>query len=195
MKSTRPWTGSGASRLAGAGGLLLLAAAISGCAGPQVSEFAGVKPAFHPEQFFSGRAVAWGVLEDGSGDPTRRFTSVDVGTLSGDTVTIAQTISYSDGTSQSRSWKLRRIDDSHYEGTADDIVGVAEGEAAGNALHLEYDLALSPTNPLTHVHLNQWLYLQEGGESMISRTTISKLGIVVARSAEYVHRDGDAGAK
>lgn len=186
---------SGISHLAGAAGLLLLAGTVSGCASPQVSEFAGVKPVFHPEQFFAGRAVAWGVLEDGSGNPTKRFTSVDAGTLAGDTVTIAQTISYSDGSSQSRSWKLRRVDDSHYEGSADDIVGVAQGEAAGNALHLEYDLALSPTNPLTHVHLNQWLYLQDGGDSMISRTTISKLGVVVARSAEYVHREGDAGIK
>ncbi len=185
----------GGSHLASAAGLLLLAAATSGCAGPQVSEFAGVKPAFHPEQFFAGRAVAWGVLEDGSGNPTKRFTSVDLGTLSGDTVTITQTISYSDGTSQSRSWKLRRVDETHYEGSADDIVGIAKGEAAGNALHLDYDIALSPTNPLTHVHLNQWLYLQDGGDSMISRTTISKLGVVVARSAEYVHREGSAGAK
>lgn len=195
MKPRKRHGDIGGSGLAGSAGLLLLAAAMSGCAGPGVNQFASVKPGFHPEQFFAGRAVAWGVLEDGSGDPTKRFTSVDVGTLAGDTVTIAQTISYSDGTSQSRSWKLRRVDDSHYEGTADDIVGVAQGEAAGNALHLEYDLALSPTNPLTHVHLNQWLYLQDGGDSMISRTTISKLGIVVARSAEYVHRDGDAGAK
>ncbi|MDR3415088.1 MAG: DUF3833 family protein [Nevskia sp.] len=174
---------------------LLLAVAVSGCAAPQVGEFAAVKPVFQPEQYFAGRAVAWGVLEDGSGNPTKRFTSVDEGTLSGDTVTIAQTISYSDGTSQSRSWKLRRVDTSHYEGTADDIVGVARGEAAGNTLHLDYDLALSPDNPLTHVHLNQWLYLQEGGDNMLSRTTITKLGIVVARSSEYVHRETATAAK
>lgn len=175
--------------------LPLLALLMAGCAGPQVSEFAGVKPVFAPEQFFAGRAVAWGVLEDGSGNPTKRFTSEDVGTLVGDTVTIAQTIRYSDGSSQSRSWKLRRVDANHYEGTADDIVGVAKGEAYGNALHLDYSIALSPTNPLTHVDLNQWLYLQDGGDSLISRTTISKLGVVVARSAEYVHREGGTTAK
>ncbi len=169
--------------------------ALTACAGPQVSEFADVKPTFAPEKFFAGRAVAWGVLEDGSGNPTKRFTSVDVGTLVGDTVTIAQTIRYSDGTSQSRSWKLRRIDANHYEGTADDIVGVAKGEAYGNALHLDYTIALSPTNPLTHVNLNQWLYLQDGGDSMISRTTITKLGVVVARTAEYVHREGASAAR
>ncbi len=181
--------------IARAAGLLILASVTVGCAGPQVSEFAGVKPVFAPEKFFAGRAMAWGVLEDGAGNPTKRFTSVDVGTLVGDTVTIAQTIRYSDGTSQSRSWKLKRIDANHYEGSADDIVGVAKGEAYGNALHLDYTIALSPTNPLTHVELNQWLYLQDGGDNLISRTTISKLGVVVARSAEYVHRDAGTAAR
>jgi len=160
-----------------------------GCAGPQVSQFAAESPAFRPERFFAGRAVAWGVLEDGSGNPTQRFTSVDTGTLAGDTVTIAQTIRYSDGTSKSRSWSLRRVDDAHYLGTAEDIVGVAQGELSGNTLHLDYVIALSPTNPLTHVHLNQWLYLQAGGKALISRTTVTKLGVVVARTVEYVHTD------
>lgn len=175
--------------------LLVAVPLLAACAGPQVSEFAGVEPVFHPEQFFAGRATAWGVLEDGSGNPTKRFTSVDVGTLVGDTVTIDQTISYSDGTGQKRSWKLRRVDANHYEGTADDIVGVAKGEAYGNALHLDYTIALSPTNPLTHVTLNQWLYLQQGGDDLLSRTTITKLGVVVARSAEYVHHEGAAGPR
>jgi hypothetical protein len=168
--------------------LLPMMLALAGCATPQVDQFAGVAPPFDPVAFFSTRVTAWGVLEDGSGNPTKRFTSIDQGSRSGDTVSIAQTISYSDGTSQSRTWQLRRIDAAHYEGTAADIIGTAEGDAAGNTLHLEYDIALSPDNPFTHVHLNQWLYLQDDGNALISRTTITKLGIVVARSSEYVHR-------
>ena len=158
------------------------------CSSLEPKDFADVKPTFSPEKFFEGRAEAWGVLEDSSGNPTKRFTSVDIGTLHGDTVTISQTITYSDGEVQKRSWNLKRLDEHHYEGTADDIVDKAEGEAYGNTLMLDYSIALSPSNPFTHLHLRQWLYLQSDGKSMISRTTISKLGKVLARTAEYVTR-------
>ena len=189
MKKLNYTAGIPAVRAAFTAALLTLSALVTGCASMAPQDFASVEPAFHPEQFFAGHAQAWGVIEDGSGNPTKSFVSEDSGHLEGDTVVISQTIKFSDGDSQQRSWRLRRVDEHHYEGTADDIVGVAEGEAYGNALMLDYTLAPSPTNPLTHVHLKQWLYLQEGGKSMISRTTISKLGIVLGRVAEYVHRD------
>jgi hypothetical protein len=167
-------------------------AVLAGCSSLEPKDFAQGGPRFDPVAYFAGHASAWGVMEDGSGNPTKTFRAEDEGRRDGDSVVISQTISYSDGEVQKRSWKLRRLDEHHFEGTADDIVGVAEGEADGNALQLSYTVAPSPTNPLTHVHLNQWLYLQADGKTVLSRTTISKLGVVVVRVAEYVRRDGAA---
>ena len=49
-------------------------------------------------------------------------------------------------------------------------------------------LALSPCNPLSHVRVRQWMYLQDGGETMVNRVTISKLGMLVGQTTEYFRR-------
>jgi len=166
-----------------------LAVGLAACSSLQAKDFAGVQPQFQPDRFFEGRVHAWGVMEDGSGNPKSRFTSIDSGTREGDSVLIDQAISFSDGTVQKRSWRLRRVDAHHYEGSAADIVGIAKGEAYGNTFHLEYTVALSPGNFLSHVGFSQWLYLQDDGQTMISRSTITKLGLTVARVTEYGRRD------
>ena len=164
-------------------------AALAACSSLQPQDFSAVQPQFQPERFFEGHVHAWGVMEDGSGNPKSRFTSIDIGTRDGDGVRIDQTISFSDGTTQQRSWRLQRVDQHHYAGSAADIVGSASGEAYGNTFHLEYTVALKPGNILSHVGFSQWLYLQDDGQTVVSRSTITKLGLTVVRVTEYVRRD------
>lgn len=178
-----------AMRLLRRGALPACCAGLAACSPLQPQDFSAVQPQFQPDRFFEGHVHAWGVMEDGDGNPKSRFDSIDIGTRDGDGVRIDQTIHFSDGTTQHRSWRLRRVDEHHYEGTAADIVGTASGEAYGNAFHLEYTVELKPGNVLSHVGFSQWLYLQDDGQTVLSRSSISKLGLTVARVTEYVRHD------
>jgi hypothetical protein len=166
----------------------LLSAAIwsslAGCSSLPPRAFAGREPRFEPDKFFTGRTESWGVFENRAGDPQRRFRTFAQGHREGAVVVLSQEFQYDDGSSQHRLWHIRRLDEHHYEGTATDVVGVARGEAYGNAFQWDYTVALKPGNFLFNVHLHQWMYLQGNGHEMVNRATISKFGVEIAQVTE-----------
>jgi hypothetical protein len=169
---------------------ILGAAAACGSGGLAPKDFDGTAPRFEPDRFFEGRTRSWGVFEDRSGNPTSRFTSEAVGRRDGDTLLLTQDFAFDDGRTQRREWRLRRLDGHRYEGTANDVVGVAVGEAYGNAFRWSYTLALEPGNPIENVELDQWMYLQDDGTTMLNRATISKFGVILAEVSEHFRRAG-----
>ena len=57
---------------------------------------------------------------------------------------ITQDFTFEDGHRQQRVWRVRKIDDHHYDATANDVVGVSHGLAYGNTFHWEYRVAGTP---------------------------------------------------
>jgi hypothetical protein len=55
-------------------------------------------------------------------------------------------------------WTITRVDASRYVGRADDVVGEAQGEAAGNALRWRYVLALPVDGRVWNVDFDDWMY-------------------------------------
>ncbi len=163
---------------------LLLTLPLLGCSDPlTVAALPG--PAFDPITFFTGHVTSWGVLEDRGGQPTSVVTTDCTGTTGPDgTLRMTQRLLVGTDPPVTRSWTMRRTAPGHFEATANDMVGTAEGEAAGRAFHWRWTLALSPGNPLKNVTMDQWWYLQADG-SMLNRTTIHKLGVIAAEVTEH----------
>ncbi|MBA3960693.1 MAG: DUF3833 family protein [Chthoniobacterales bacterium] len=166
--------------------LLGAALSLAGCASFSTSELslAHEGPALDPIAFFAGRTVSAGMIENTITGSKRRVTTETRGHRDGNTLRLEQNLTFSDGSRQHRSWRIRKLDAHHYEATANDMVGAARGEADGNAFHWSFTLALSPGNPLANVRMSQAMFLQPGGRSLINHTTIRKLGIVVAKIDE-----------
>ncbi|MDQ6623089.1 MAG: DUF3833 domain-containing protein [Verrucomicrobiota bacterium] len=161
-----------------------LALFLNGCALFPMRAFVSPRPIFEPLQFFEGRTISSGVFESPIGKPREHFTTIATGRRHHDgDFTLAQSFIYEPGKKQKRLWHLRKIDAQHYEGTANDVVGVAKGRTRGNTFYLEYTVALDPGDPLLNVRLRQVMQLQRDG-SVTNRATISKLGITVARVTE-----------
>ena len=162
----------------------------AGCSSLAPADFARTSPRFNPAAFFTGKTHSWGVFENRSGEPARRFTTDAVGSRERDgTLVLEQTFTYEDGSTQHRRWRIRQVDEHRFEAQANDVVGVAHGEAYGNAFHWAYTVALKPGNPLYNVRLNQWMYLQAGGQLMVNRATIRKFGVEVQQVTEYFQRE------
>ncbi len=164
---------------------LLLAAVLCGCTPPlQVSAFTRETPQLDPVRFFTGHVRSWGVLENRSGAPTGTLTTDCQGTLEPDgSLHMVQHLTYGDGTSEMRDWRMRRAGSGRFEATANDMVGTGHGEAARRTFHLRWVLATRAGNPLANVRMDQWMYLMDGG-GMVNRTSISKLGVVVTEVTE-----------
>lgn len=168
---------------------LLLTALVTGCGSLSPQRFADITPRFDPMAFFTGKTHSWGVFENRAGQPTRRFRTACIGHLENGVLLLDQTFTYDDGHQQQRHWRIRHVDAHRYEATANDVVGTGTGEAYGNAFRWEYTVALQPGNPLLNVHLQQWMYLQPDGRTMLNRGTVRALGVEVAQITEQFHHD------
>jgi len=168
MKPVTPMT----RRMAG----LALCAALAGCASPQPADYAAETPVLDLREYFSGRLEAHGIFTDRSGAVKRRFTVAMKASWTGDDGVLEEDFRYSDGATERRVWRLKRLPDGRYTGRADDVLGEAEGRAAGNALNWRYTLKLPVDGKVYEVQFDDWMYLMDG-QVMLNKAQMSKFGI------------------
>ena len=166
-----------------------LCSVLAGCGKPmKVERFAGTTPAFDPLVYWTGHTHSWGVVENRSGAPSEIVQTDCVGEAEGpDGLHMRQTLTEGDGTVAHRDWHLRRLAAGHFTATANDMVGVADGVAAGRVFHWTWVWATKPGNALSNVTMSQWMYGMADG-TMMNRTTISKFGVIVAEVSEQFSR-------
>lgn len=157
----------------------LAAAGLSGCAAPPTpADYAAEKPVLDLRQYFNGELVAHGLFTDRSGKVVRRFVVQLTGSWSGKEGTLDERFTYSDGKTERRVWHLTDEGGGHYTGRAADVVGVAEGHAAGNALNWRYTLSLPVDGKVYEVQFDDWMYLMDE-RVMLNKAAMSKFGFAL----------------
>lgn len=156
--------------------LLLSFTVLSGCSGMKAEQFSEGRPELVLEEYFAGKVYAWGVFEDRFGQIKRQF-QVDInGQWDGRTLVLDEAFLFDDGETDQRIWTITKHSDQRYTGTADDIIGEAEGAASGNALNWRYRMNLKVGDGHWEVTFDDWMFLQPGNV-MINRALVSKWGI------------------
>jgi hypothetical protein len=158
--------------------------AMGGCASEPLALFQNGKPLLEPEKYFAGHTHSWGLFETRSGAPRELLATETSGRLEGGVLHFEQNLTFGSGKKLHRSWLIVRMDANHYTATGTGIIGVAHGVSSGNAFHLDFTLDAVPGNPLGHVHMSQWMYLQSDGVTLINRDTLTKAGVIVAEITE-----------
>jgi hypothetical protein len=151
---------------------------LSGCSGMALDSFKDAKPELVLEDYFKGRTEAWGIFEDRFGKLRRQFKVTIDGTWDGKTLTLDERFKYDDGETDQRIWRITKLGKGKYEGTAADVIGIATGEASGNALNWRYDMDLKVGDGSFKVTFNDWMFLQSDGV-LINRARVSKLGVEI----------------
>ncbi len=160
-------------------GLVYMASAISvlaGCSSTRVQDYANETPRLVLEQYLNGELEAHGIFQDRSGLVVKRFKVLMKASWKGDTGILDETFEYSDGTNSKRVWTLKKIGEGKFIGSASDVVGSANGEAAGNAFHWTYTLDLPVGDRSYHVKFDDWMYLMND-QVMLNKSKMSKFGI------------------
>jgi hypothetical protein len=148
---------------------------LTACSTTDIAQYAKEKPALDLKQYFNGTVDAWGMFQDRSGQVVKRFNVVIQCSWKGDTGTLDEDFTYSDGTTQKRVWTLRKQPNGQYIGTAADVVGEAIGVTAGNALRWKYVLALPVGDKVYNVNFEDWMFLMDD-KVMLNRAEMSKFG-------------------
>ena len=150
--------------------------ALAACSTPPTpATYAQELPVLDLQQYFNGTLDAHGIFQDRSGKVVKRFTVVMRASWAGETGTLDEDFTYSDGSKQRRVWTLRKTAPGRFIGTAPDVVGQAIGEVAGNALRWQYVLALPVDGTVYHVDFEDWMFLMDD-KVMLNRAAMSKFG-------------------
>ena len=91
---------------------------------------------------------------------------------------LEEDFSYSDGKKERRVWHLTEHGNGRFSGRADDVVGEAIGQAAGNALNWRYTLALPVDGRVWEVQFDDWMVLMDD-RVMLNKAVMSKFGITL----------------
>lgn len=152
-----------------------LAMGLTGCAATGVEQYRAEKPELKLERYLDGRIEGWGMFQGRSGEVKKRFHVLIEAKWTGDTGVLDESFTWSDGTTSKRIWTLKKQADGRFIGTADDVVGEAIGELAGNALRWRYVMALPVDGKVYHVDFDDWMFLMDD-QVMLNRSVMSKWG-------------------
>lgn len=148
---------------------------LAGCSSVDIKEFQNEKPTLKLEQYFNGTLEAQGIFKDRKGAVKKRFTCLIEASWKDGVGTLDEKFTYSDGTTSRRVWTLRKTAENKYVGTAGDVIGESEGEVAGNAFRMKYNLSLDVDGSNYHVSFDDWMYLVDD-RVMLSHSFMSKWG-------------------
>lgn len=146
-----------------------------GCSSVNVDHYRAQQPVLELRDYFNGTLDAWGMFQDRSGKVVKRFHVVIEARWEGEVGTLDERFTYADGSTQRRVSTITRLGEGRYTGRADDVVGEAIGEAAGNALRWRYVLALPVDDKVYNVDFDDWMFLMDD-KVMLNRSLMSKWG-------------------
>ena len=151
---------------------------LTGCAAVVPKDYASQSPKLDLATYFNGKVDGWGMVQDRSGKVLRRLVVEMNCTWIGNEGVLDESFQWSDGKTEKRVWKIRKKGD-RYIGTAADVIGDAEGTAAGNALQWRYVLKLPDDVGGYQMNMDDWMWMIDD-KTLTNRTTMSKLGVTFA---------------
>ncbi|MEP1383079.1 MAG: DUF3833 domain-containing protein [Paraglaciecola sp.] len=158
--------------------LLFIALLLLSCSSANIDSYQNTTPELKLNEFFNGELVAHGMVLDMNGDLTRRFVANISGTWQGKNGTLDEQFIYDDGETDTRVWKLTELEDGSYQGTANDVIGIATGKSAGSAFYWRYDLEIMVDGEPLVVTLDDWMYLIDK-DVLLNKSQIIKYGLDV----------------
>ena len=162
--------------------LLILVLFITSCSlnnSMKPEDFKDKQPRLIIEEYLSGNVKAWGVLQNRSGKVTRQFSAMLNGKWDGKQLILDEKFNWDDGEVQNRQWQINKIDEHHYEGTAEDVVGTAKGFSYGPAFKFEYVLLVPFKGRKIKITFDDWIFMQDK-KVAINKAKMTKFGIRVA---------------
>lgn len=174
--------------LLGTFGALGATALFGGCASaPTPADYAGEKPVLDLKTYFNGELTAHGLFTDRGGKVQRRFVVALTGRWQGNQGTLDERFTYSDGKIERRVWHLTDLGNGRYTGRADDVVGEARGQAAGNALNWRYTLRLPVDGSVYEVQFDDWMFLMDE-RVLLNKAVMTKFGITLGEVTLAFHK-------
>lgn len=145
----------------------------------KLQDFNSTTPTLQLEDYFEGSSKAWGLFEDRFGNVRTQFWVDIQGKWDGKTLILEEDFLYANGDTEQRIWTVEKTGPNTYEGSTDNVIGVATGETNGNAFNWRYDFNLDVgEGKIWKVHFDDWMFLQKDGV-LLNKATIKRWGFKI----------------
>jgi hypothetical protein len=157
---------------------LIFAMALFSCSVSNPKIYEKNSPKFDIRKYFDGKLEAYGVVKDWRGKINRRFYATMEGKWNGNEGILAEEFLFDDGEKQTRTWKIKMIDDNNFTAQAGDVIGDAKGAQYGNTLRMDYVLKTPVGNKTYDLAIEDWIYLIDE-KHVINESKIKKFGLTL----------------
>jgi len=168
--------------------LIILLVLLTSCSDMKPEDYINTEPKIKIEEYFLGDVKAWGIFQNRFGKVERQFTAKMEGSFDGEILTLEEDFSWNDGEKQKRKWKIKKVGDDKYEGTAPDVIGIAKGVSYGSAFKFEYQLLIPFKDKKIKVRFDDWIFKQDD-KVAINRAIVSKFGFKVGELTVFFVKD------
>lgn len=169
------------------GMLAVAGATLQACSTQKISDYADRTPTMDLVEFFSGRSEAWGMVQQRGGELLRHFNASLEGRLEGQQLILDEHFVFDDGEKQRRVWTFTPAGEQRWTGTAHDVVGEADLQVAGNAVHLRYTLQVPVSGRIIEMKMDDWMYLLDDS-TLVNRTSMRKFGVELAELTVFFRK-------
>lgn len=154
-------------------------------------DYQSLKPRLELDKFFNGKIKAWGIIQSATGTVMAKFDANLVGKWDGNNGILEEDFYYYDtGRKQHRIWQIKKLDDMHYTGSANDIEGIAKGIAFGNAINWHYEMYVPVNNSSYKFKFDDWMWAMNN-DTVINRSYMKKFGITLAEITIFMQKSHD----
>ena len=167
---------------------VILILLLTSCSEMKPEDYKNTKPIIKIEEFFQGNVKAWGMIQGRSGEVKRQFVADMKGEFDGQNLILDETFIWNDGEKQERRWIIKKVGDNKYEGTAQDVVGIAKGVSFGSAFKFEYKLLVPYKDKKIKIKFDDWIFKQDE-KTAINRATLTKFGFKVGELTVFFIKD------
>ena len=149
---------------------------LTGCSTIDMKAYIDNEPRLDLFNYFTGETKGWGIVQDRKGTLLRQFV-VDINgeVNDGGQLVLYEDFDWNDGEQSSRTWILDRQSEHLFTGTAEDVVGTAEGALYGNVLNWMYQLDVEVGDNTWRLTFDDWMF-KVSEEMVINKAVMSKFG-------------------
>ena len=159
---------------------LVLLLFLGACASVTVKDYADNKPLLDVKEFFNGTLSAKGIVKDRSGRVIRYFNADIIAGWQNGVGKLDETFYFDDGEIQKRIWTLEPDSSGKLIGSANDVIGSAELNVAGNSLFMTYVLRIPYGDGSLDLTIDDRMYLVSEN-TIINESVMSKWGFRVGQ--------------
>ncbi|WP_170342870.1 DUF3833 family protein [Ruegeria arenilitoris] len=143
------------------------------------SDYTGTGPDFSLKDNLNGEILSEGLIYGPTGKMSNSFVARMIGEWNGNSGTLTEYFTYSNGKQMTRKWYLTMGTGNSFTATADDIVGEGRGVISGATVKLTYRIVLPEDAGGHTLDVTDWMYLTESG-AIMNRSEMRKFGLKVA---------------